>query len=96
VPRARDGAQEDQMPKFNYVAMDTKGKEITGVLESDTTTAAIGRIREMGYFPTNVTEVGKEKKVARGGPAAAPGGAGKPRQERRRGEEVDQSSSGWR
>ena len=65
------------MPKFNYVAMDTKGKEITGALESDTTTAAIGRIREMGYFPTNVTEVGKEKKTARGAPSAALGGAGK-------------------
>ncbi len=47
------------MPKFNYVAMDTKGREVTGVLESDNTTTAIGRIREMGYFPTNVTEVGR-------------------------------------
>jgi type IV pilus assembly protein PilC len=65
------------MPKFNYVAMDTKGKEITGVLESDNTTSAIGRIREMGYFPTNVTEVGKEKKSIRSAPAAA-GGAAKP------------------
>jgi type IV pilus assembly protein PilC len=65
------------MPKFNYVAMDTKGKEITGVLETDNTTAAIGRIREMGYFPTNVTEVGKEKKPAKGASAAAPGGAAK-------------------
>jgi type IV pilus assembly protein PilC len=64
------------MPKFNYVAMDTKGKEVTGVLESDNTTTAIGRIREMGYFPTNVTEVGREKKAKapRGAPAA-PGAA---------------------
>jgi type IV pilus assembly protein PilC len=50
------------MPKFNYVAMDPKGKEITGILESENTTMAIGRIREMGYFPTNVVEVGKENK----------------------------------
>jgi type IV pilus assembly protein PilC len=64
------------MPKFNYVAMDTKGKEITGVLESDNTTSAIGRIREMGYFPTNVTEVGREKKKAAG--KAAPVAAGAP------------------
>jgi type IV pilus assembly protein PilC len=64
------------MPKFNYVAMDTKGKEITGVLESDNTTSAIGRIREMGYFPTNVTEVGKEKKKSTG--KAAPLSAGAP------------------
>jgi type IV pilus assembly protein PilC len=61
------------MPKFNYVAMDTKGKEITGVLESDNTTTAIGRIREMGYFPTNVTEAGREKKSAKGAPATAAG-----------------------
>lgn len=53
------------MPKFNYVAMDPKGKEVTGVLESDSPTSAIGRIREMGYFPTNVTEVGKEKRATR-------------------------------
>jgi type IV pilus assembly protein PilC len=62
------------MPKFNYVAMDTKGKEITGVLESDNTTTAIGRIREMGYFPTNVTEVGREKKSSKPAPAATGGG----------------------
>jgi type IV pilus assembly protein PilC len=59
------------MPKFNYVAMDTKGKEITGVLESDNTTTAIGRIREMGYFPTNVTEVGREKKSTKSAPSAS-------------------------
>jgi type IV pilus assembly protein PilC len=58
------------MPKFNYVAMDTKGKEITGVLESDNTTTAVSRIREMGYFPTNITEVGKEKKPGKKTPSA--------------------------
>jgi type IV pilus assembly protein PilC len=63
------------MPKFNYVAMDTKGKEITGVLESDNTTTAVSRIREMGYFPTNVTEVTKDKKGGR--LTTAPVGAAK-------------------
>jgi type IV pilus assembly protein PilC len=57
--------------------MDTKGKEISGVLESDNTTTAVSRIREMGYFPTNVTEVGKDKKAGRAAPAAA-GGSIKP------------------
>jgi type IV pilus assembly protein PilC len=61
------------MPKFNYVAMDTKGKEISGVLESENTTTAIGRIREMGYFPTNVTEIGKDKKSLKSSPALAGG-----------------------
>jgi type IV pilus assembly protein PilC len=61
------------MPKFNYVAMDTKGKEISGVLESENTTTAIGRIREMGYFPTNVTEVGKDKKSSKAAPVPGTG-----------------------
>jgi type IV pilus assembly protein PilC len=63
------------MPKFNYVAMDTKGKEITGVLESDNSTTAVSRIREMGYFPTNVTEVTKDKQGGR--PTPAPVGVAK-------------------
>jgi len=60
------------MPKFNYVAMDPKGKEVSGVLESENSTMAIGRIREMGYFPTNVAEAGSEK---RGGKSQAPASA---------------------
>jgi type IV pilus assembly protein PilC len=64
------------MPKYNYVAMDTKGKEITGVLETDNATTAVSRIREMGYFPTNVTEVTRDRKGGR--PALAPAGAAKP------------------
>jgi type IV pilus assembly protein PilC len=60
------------MPKFSYVALDPRGKEITGVLESENTTAAVSRIREMGYFPTNVAEADK---VAgkKGGKGSAPG-----------------------
>ncbi len=66
------------MPKYNYVAVDTKGKEITGVLESDNRTSAASRIREMGYFPTNVIEADKDK---RGGPSApkTAAGAAKPK-----------------
>jgi len=66
------------MPKFNYVAMDTKGKEITGVLETDNTTTAVSRIREMGYFPTNITEVGKDRKPGKKTPAA-PGAVSAPK-----------------
>jgi type IV pilus assembly protein PilC len=63
------------MPKFNYVAMDTKGKEVSGILETDNHTIAVSRIREMGYFPTSVTEVGaKAKKGGKPtpGPSAGP------------------------
>ena len=49
------------MPKFNYVAMDSRGKETKGILEVANQNEAIGRIKEMGYFPTKVVEVDKGK-----------------------------------
>jgi type IV pilus assembly protein PilC len=55
------------MPKFNYVAMDSRGKETKGTLDVANQNEAIGRIKEMGFFPTKVVE-------DKGGPAA---GAGK-------------------
>ncbi len=71
------------MAKFSYIALDAKGKEISGVLESDSTTAAVSRIREMGYFPTSVKETDKDKKVGKmatgatlAGPAAPKKGFG--------------------
>jgi type IV pilus assembly protein PilC len=45
------------MPKFNYVALDSKGREMTGVLEGDDTASALRQIHELGYFPTNVTKL---------------------------------------
>lgn len=44
------------MARYTYVALDAKGKEITGEIESDSSNSAVARIREMGYFPTSVTE----------------------------------------
>lgn len=65
------------MAKFSYVALDPRGKEITGVLESESTTAAVSRIREMGYFPTNVAEAEKASaKKGTKGPGAPAGRAG--------------------
>src|SRR5439155_10308988 len=49
------------MPKFNYVAMDSRGKETKGTLEVNTQNEAIGRLKEMGFFPTKVVEVDKSK-----------------------------------
>jgi type IV pilus assembly protein PilC len=60
------------MPKFSYVALDPRGKEITGVLESENSTAAVSRIREMGYFPTNVAEADKAS-AKKGGKGSGPG-----------------------
>ena len=49
------------MPKYSYVAMDSRGKETKGTLEVSNQNEAIGRLREMGYFPTKVVEVDKTK-----------------------------------
>ena len=49
------------MPKFSYVAMDSRGKETKGTLEVNSQSEAIGRLKEMGFFPTKVVEVEKGK-----------------------------------
>ena len=58
------------MPKFNYVAMDSRGKETKGTLEVANQNEAIGRIKEMGYFPTKVVEVDKTKLDKKSQPVA--------------------------
>src|SRR5438309_564834 len=52
------------MPKFNYVAMDSRGKETKGTLEVANQNEAISRLKEMGYFPTKVVEADKSKEKA--------------------------------
>src|ERR1035441_4093136 len=59
------------MPKFSYVAMDSRGKETKGTLEVANQNEAIGRIKEMGFFPTKVVEdkaapAAAAKKTAKG------------------------------
>ncbi len=64
------------MPKYNYVAMDAHGKETKGTLEVASQNEAIGRVKEMGLFPTKIVEVDKaqEKRAAdkKAGPAPKP------------------------
>jgi type IV pilus assembly protein PilC len=49
------------MPKYNYVAMDQKGKETKGTLEVASQNEAITRVKEMGLFPTKIVEIDKAK-----------------------------------
>jgi len=44
------------MAVYAYVAMNNRGKEISGSVEAETSTLAISQIRDMGYFPTKVYE----------------------------------------
>ena len=66
------------MPKYNYVAMDAHGKESKGTLEVGSQNEAIGRVKEMGLFPTKIVEIEKvrekgDKKPAAAGKAGAKG-----------------------
>jgi type IV pilus assembly protein PilC len=60
------------MPKFNYIALDQRGNETKGSIEVGSQNEAIGRVKEMGLFPTKITESEKEEKAAKtkGKPAA--------------------------
>jgi type IV pilus assembly protein PilC len=58
------------MPKFSYVAMDSRGKETKGTLDVSSQNEAIGRLKEMGYFPTKVVQVDAAKD--KGAKAKAP------------------------
>ena len=64
------------MPKFSYVAMDSRGKETKGTLDVSNQNEAIGRLKEMGFFPTKVVEVDKTKEKTDAKGKAAKGAAG--------------------
>ena len=68
------------MPKYNYVALDARGNETKGSIEVGSQNEAIGRVKEMGLFPTRITESEKEEKAAKktkGKAAPKPRAAGK-------------------
>jgi type IV pilus assembly protein PilC len=57
------------MPRYTYVALNSRGRESTGLVDASSTNEAIGQLRHAGYFPTNVCEegtaVGANRKAAR-------------------------------
>lgn len=68
------------MPTFTYVALDSRGQETKGTIEVASQNEAIGRVKEMGLFPTKIAQAEKEKpadkKAAKAKPAAKPGKKG--------------------
>lgn len=64
------------MATFTYTAMDVKGKEVRGTIESASEAAALTAIREQNLFPTAVTEVGASKKKASTAGAQTSSGSG--------------------
>jgi type IV pilus assembly protein PilC len=62
------------MARFNYVALDARGQEASGLLEAASSSAAISQLRQSGYFPTSVIEeaiISSDGKEARRGTATA-------------------------
>ncbi len=55
------------MAKFAYKAMNRDGKEVFGVIDSETNALAINDIKNLGLFPTVVREATKsdEKRALR-------------------------------
>src|SRR5213075_1649027 len=54
------------MATFNYVAMDSRGRETTGILELSSQSEALGRLKQIGLFPTRVEEAPARKPSPRG------------------------------
>jgi general secretion pathway protein F len=50
------------MPVYDYQALDTKGKTVTGIIDADGAQAARHKIRAMGSFPVKVKEVTGRRK----------------------------------
>jgi type IV pilus assembly protein PilC len=54
------------MPKYSYIALDARGNEQKGTIEVDSQNEAIGRVKEMGLFPTKIVEAEKAQDKAAG------------------------------
>jgi len=42
--------------RFNYIALDGRGQEASGLVEAASTNAAITQLRQAGFFPTSIIE----------------------------------------
>ena len=74
------------MPKFSYVAMDSRGKETKGTLDVADQTEALNRLKDMGYFPMKVVEVEKSAEKGDKGPK---GKKGAPAKGAKKGKEIN-------
>ena len=69
------------MPKYDYIALDSRGKETKGSIEVASQNEAIGRVKEMGLFPTKIVEAdkvpGKSRRQKSQGPSRPAKAGGK-------------------
>jgi len=64
------------MPKFSYLALDSRGKETKGTLDVANQNEALSRLKEMGYHPMKVAvmDAGKDKAKPKAGGKKKGGG----------------------
>ena len=55
------------MANFQYIALDAKGEQTTGVVQASSDAEAIQQLRGQGLYPTQVVEEGKGSLSATGG-----------------------------
>jgi type IV pilus assembly protein PilC len=65
------------MAKYQFVALDAKGKEIKGVVEAESDNAALAGIRKKGLFPTSVEQAAGRARKSKSRSAAGTGAAKK-------------------
>ena len=63
------------MPKFEYVALDSRGNETKGSIDVANQNEAIGRVKEMGLFPTKIAEANTKAQDKAAGKKAPKGPA---------------------
>jgi len=61
------------MPKFEYIAMDARGKERKGRVDADTEQDAGSKLKGMGLYPTKISQARSKNKKA-GGKGGSEGG----------------------
>ncbi len=59
------------MPRYNYVALDSRGQESNGVVEAPNQNDAINQLRQGGLFPKSISEESKASQKAVKVPAKA-------------------------
>ena len=62
------------MPKYDYVALDSRGAETKGSIDAASQNEAIGRVKDMQLFPTKIVEADKvqDKTAGKKGKGKAP------------------------
>ncbi len=59
------------MPRFNYIALDARGQESSGLVDATSSNDAIGQLRQAGYFPTSVLEEASGDSAVKKAPKSA-------------------------